>query len=463
MKKKLLIALLFSILSFNRISYAQKNSQDIAKVILNGRKIDSEVPPTIVDNRIFIPVRNVVESVGGQIEWIPNDNSVTIHYNDSVITFGIEKNMVLVNGVEIYIEQSPFIKDGRTMIPLRFIATQLNMNVEWVDRLKTASVTEKNYYNNLSNDVVMGFTVSYYEGDNLSYNSVKNTESLNMVSVFSYSFLGDGSIIEVDKPQNSTLNYCLGTNIKPIAVIHNINNGNFDKELIHKLLINSEKRASLINNIVMMLMENEYMGVNIDFENISRDDKDLFSNFIKELKDELTKYGYLTIISIPAKTSDRYTSSWNYAFDYEKLGNIADYIMIMTYDEHYTSSSAGAIASIDWVKNVLDYSKEKIPQQKIILGLALYGYDWVKTSGQAVPTKNILKLANTNNVAPKWDSISKTPYFSYIKDNKYHEVWYENEESLKIKIELAKSYNLGGIGFWRLGLEETGFLDKILK
>lgn len=463
MKKKLLIALLFSILSFNKYSYAKNFQSNLPKVILNGKKINSEVSPTIVNNRIFVPIRNLMEEIGGKLEWDANENKVTVYYEGKKVVLKLNENSILVDGDKKYIEQCPFIESGRTLVPLRDISKYLNMNIEWVDGLKTALVTEGEYYNTLPKNIVMGFTVAYYDNDDLSYNSVKNTKLLNMVSVFSYSFSQNSDIKQVDKQQNSTLEYAKNNNIIPLAVIHNINNGNFDKQVLHIILNNSEKRAKLIKNIVNLLIEEEYMGVNIDFENIAKEDKDAYSNFIKELKDELTKYGYLTIISIPAKTSDRYTSSWNYAFDYEKLGSIADYIMIMTYDEHYKSSNAGSIASIEWVKSVLNYAGDKIPTEKIILGLALYGYDWVDNLGQAIPVKKVLKLANEKGVVPQWDNESKTPYFSYMSQNKYHEVWYEDENSLKIKLELVKEYNLGGIAFWRLGLEELGFLDKLLR
>ena len=135
--------------------------------------------------------------------------------------------------------------------------------------------------------------------------------------------------------------------------------------------------------------------------------------------------------------------------------------MIMAYDEHYVSSNAGSIASINWVHNILDYATKVVPSEKIILGLALYGYDWSNNKGQAVATKNISSLVSKNNAYIKWDDLTKTPYFSYIKDGVYHEVWYENGESLKLKIDLANKYNLGGIGFWRLGLEEKDFWDKL--
>ena len=282
-----------------------------------------------------------------------------------------------------------------------------------------------------------------------------------MVSVFNYNFDTDGNVKLVDCEQSNTVSYANCNNIIPLAVVHNISNGNFNQELLHSVLIDGEKRSKLIDNILMMLIEHEFSGVNIDFENIKRDDKDLYSKFIRELKDTLTKYGYLTTISVPAKTSNTQTSSWNCGFDYEKLGSIVDYFMIMAYDEHYVSSNPGPVSSINWVKSILDYATKVVPPEKIILGLALYGYDWSGNKGQAVGTKNISNLVNKNGANIEWDDLSKTPYFSYLKDGVYHEVWYEDRQSLKLKIDLSNEYNLGGVGFWRLGLEEKKFWDNL--
>ena len=458
MKKKLLIALFLSLLSFNKISYAKS---DLVQVILNGKKIISEVSPQIINNRTFLPIRNIAEQLGAKINWDSKKNSVTINYENNKIVFYINQNTATVNENPITLDIAPFILEGRTMVPLRFIGTNFDMNVEWIENLKTATITEKNFFDNLPKDIIMGFTVSYYNGDNLSYNSVKNNKALNMISVFNYNFTIDGKIQLVDQNQQNTIDYAKCNNIVPLAVIHNISNGNFNQELLHNVLVNPQKRSTLINNILMMLTEEGFLGVNIDFENIQRTDKDLYSEFIQELKDTLTKYGYITTISVPAKTSSSYTSSWNYAFDYEKLGSIVDYFIIMAYDEHYVSSNAGPIASINWVKNILDYSTKLVPSEKIILGLALYGYDWSNNKGQAIASKNVYNIASKNNASIEWDNLSKTPHFSYVKDGVYHELWYENEQSLKLKINLSSNYNLGGIGFWRLGLEEKEFLNNL--
>ena len=373
MKKKLLLAIFLSLLSFSEVSYAKSS---LVQVVLNGKKIVSEVSPIIVDNRTFVPIRAVSQELGSDIFWDSSKNLVKVLDCDNEIIFYINKNIAKVNGQEIKLDVAPFILEGRTMIPLRFIATNLNMNVEWIDKLKTATITQDKFFDNLSRDVVMGFAVSYYSGDNLSYNSVRDNKALNMVSVFNYNFDVDGNIKLVDYKQSNTVSYASCNDIIPLAVIHNISNGNFNQELLHSILIDGAKRSKLINNILIMLVEEGFAGVNVDFENIKRDDKDLYSKFIKELKDTLTKYGYLTTISVPAKTSDTHTSSWNYAFDYEKLGSIVDYFMIMAYDEHYVSSNAGAVASINWVRDILDYATKIVPSEKIILGLALYGYDW---------------------------------------------------------------------------------------
>ena len=101
-----------------------------------------------------------------------------------------------------------------------------------------------------------------------------------MVSVFSYSFDNNGNIKLSDEQQKNTVEYAKGSNIVALAVIHNINDGQFDQALLHNILESSQKRGNLINNILSMLVKEGYSGVNIDFENIRRGDKEYYTTFI---------------------------------------------------------------------------------------------------------------------------------------------------------------------------------------
>ena len=113
----------------------------------------------------------------------------------------------------------------------------------------------------------------------------------------------------------------ISNNIKPLLLVHNLVNGKFDGNLAHSVLSNSVTRSHLINNILVTMSQEEYSGVNVDIEDVYYYDRDNYSAFIRELKQCLTPYGFLTTVSIPAKTFDSYNNdSWGGAFDYSAIG-----------------------------------------------------------------------------------------------------------------------------------------------
>ena len=135
--------------------------------------------------------------------------------------------------------------------------------------------------------------------------------------------------------------------------------------------------------------------------------------------------------------------------------------MIMTYDEHYFGGTAGPIASLPWVENVIKYAVQAIPSNKILLGIAGYGYDWSDSGSRALSYKNVVRLLSDLNMQSSWDFEAKSPYFAYDKNGVVHQVWYEDTRSISYKLDLVKSYNLGGIGIWRLGFDNEDFWNTI--
>ena len=140
-------------MSFGEVSYAESN---LVKVVLNGRKVLSEVSPRIIDNRTVVPIRNIAEELGFNVVWDSKKNLVRVLNSDNEMIFYINKDVADVNGEKLKLDVAPFILEGRTMIPLRFIAGSLNMNIEWVSKLRTVTVTEDEFFGDLSKDVVMG-------------------------------------------------------------------------------------------------------------------------------------------------------------------------------------------------------------------------------------------------------------------------------------------------------------------
>jgi spore germination protein YaaH len=443
-------------------SYAQ-GSEKIANVNVNGQRIDTDVPAIVLNFRTLVPLRGVLEKLGALVEWDENEQKVLITYNNLEIILQINSNAALVNGEVKYIDVAPIVRSGRTMVPLRFIAENMGMQVNWIPKTYVATITEPTYFDNLPKNTILGFTVNDYIGDNYSYNSLaKNYSNISSIVTFSYQIDKNANLILNGESQSSTVTLANSKNVRPLLLVHNFTKDNFDPVIAHAVLSNATKRASLTDRILWAVSKEGYSGVNIDLENLYWSDRPYYSAFIKELKQKLTPYGFLTTVSIPAKTFDSYKyDNWEGAFSYNEIGKYADQILLMTYDEHYFGGEAGPVASLPWVDNVLKYATQEIPSKKLLLGIPAYGYDWSSKGNKALTLKNIDSLISSLNIQPKFHATFKSPYFTYTKNGVQHDVWYENAQSISLKLDLISTYKLGGIGIWRLGFENNDFWNTV--
>lgn len=304
---------------------------------------------------------------------------------------------------------------------------------------------------------ILGFTTYYYSGDASSYNSMTaNTSTIDEIATQTYNTDSLGNISGL-VPTNQ-LTYANSNGIKAYAMLQN----NFDGNIAKSVLENQTNRLNLENNLLNAIKTNGYKGVNIDLEGVFYYDRNYYTTFVQELYNKLKPLGYSVTLSVPAKTFDSTTNSWSGAYDYAALASYSDQIAIMTYDEHYPGGTAGPIASIGWVENVVKYAVTVIPKEKIMLGVAAYGYDWSTNGTKAYGINGIYNLASTNKASVMWDDVSKSPYFNYTDASGIaHSVWFENNQSVNYKLDLVNSYNLNGIAIWRLGLENTDYWTSI--
>ncbi|RFU70386.1 hypothetical protein D0469_07240 [Peribacillus saganii] len=139
--------------------------------------------------------------------------------------------------------------------------------------------------------------------------------------------------------------------------------------------------------------------------------------------------------------------------------------MIMTYDEHNPRTKPGSTASFNWTEATIRYAlKHGVPPSKILLGIAGYGWDWDTAADKALYSSYAQLMDQRTKYKAKviWETRSQTPHFKYVDHNHHsHQVWFENSDSLRFKLNLVKKYNLRGIGIWRLGLEDPKFWTTI--
>lgn len=264
-----------------------------------------------------------------------------------------------------------------------------------------------------------------------------------------------------DTPQEirQVLKLARENNIKNYALIHNLLYGKTSagKDILHTVLVNPNTRWTLVMNIFNLLKENGFDGVCIDIENMHAWDRELYNQFLAELSAQLKPAGFEIIVCVPAKTTDRVTGGWGDNFDFTKVGRYADMVAVMAYDEHSAGSKAGPIASRAYVDRVIKYALTKLPPEKILLGVAGYGFDWNYGLGNSryLSYQMAMDTARKYQKSIQWDNGSQAPYFSYTDQNgHWHSVYFENSSSLACKLDAVNNYNLRGIALWRLGMED---------
>lgn len=250
----------------------------------------------------------------------------------------------------------------------------------------------------------------------------------------------------------NTLEFAGNRQLKTLALISNYDKTteSFNGALAHELLCSAANRRRAVESVYKTAVNWGINGVNIDFEHVYPSDREYFSQFLRELSSRLRPAGIMLTAAIPAKTHDDPSLSWSGAFDYKAIGQAADRIMLMAYDQHYAGGVPGPIASISWVDRVLQFAVSQIPREKLVLGVAGYGYSW-KAAGKAgsVTYQKAIELAAKGS-GVRWDATHKAPFASYDGQ----EMWFENAASISHKLDLVNRYNIKGIALWRLGQED---------
>ena len=285
---------------------------------------------------------------------------------------------------------------------------------------------------------------------------VSNVNTIDEIVTATHTTDGYGNITGVIPPNQVT--FANSNNITPLVLLGN----NFDGNIAKTLLESSANRQNCINNLLSIIRNNGYKGVNVDIEGVYYCDRSYYTAFMSEVYAALNPLGYTVSASVPAKTYDSTTNSWNGAYDYAAIAKYVDQLVLMAYDEHYPGGTPGSVASIGWVSSVVNYSVTVVPKEKIYLGVAAYGYDWSSNGTKAYSINGCYNLASTYGVTIMWDSVSKSSYFNYTDSTGIaHTVWFENAQSLEYKLNLVNSSGIEGISIWRLGLENTDYWTMI--
>ena len=241
--------------------------------------------------------------------------------------------------------------------------------------------------------------------------------------------------------------------------------GGFDSAAAHAVLTDGTAQAAFLENLDAILTSGPWAGVGLDFEYIYPFDRESYNQFLRLLADRLHEKGLLLMTALAPKTSDGQQGLLYTAHDYAAHGQSADYTVLMTYEWGYTYGPPMAVAPLPQVRRVLSYAVERIPREKILLGVPNYGYDWTLPfqqgrAARALSNTAAVALAGREKVAIHLDPAAQAPYFRYRDDGgALHEVWFEDARSLRAKYALVGEYGLAGVSWWNLNrLFRTNFL-----
>lgn len=487
------------------------------KMDVNGKLIQSSLIQ-VRNQRLLVPIRFVSEEFGATVSWFQTTQEVRIELNGHLIRMWLGKTAAEVDGQNLIMDVAPFAQSERTLIPIRFFAQAMGATVGWRQATGTAYIWTNTQLhriasgdsvsyiadlydmkaeqlrglNDLASDAlyageslivkalpgsttpptavnapqpltVSGYTVTAYWQDPSGLNAVKaHGDRLTDVAMVSHRFLPTGQLTGVS--QTAVLAAAKAQGQEPWLVIQNVDETwSFSSMLAENFLANTAAQDRFLSDALALLKEGGYKGLELDFEGLVPSYRAPLTAFVQKAAAKLGPAGFKLAIAVPAKTWDDPTNGWAGAYDYKAIGAVVDQITLMTYDEHWAGGSPGPVASLPWVDAVLKYAAAVIPPSKILMGLAGYGYCWPVGGGEmasSVGGAYAEKLAR--QYGEHWETTSGTPYVLHTQGGtELRELWYENQESVQLKLAAAAKYGIQGVAIWRLGLEGAGLWSAL--
>ena len=282
-------------------------------------------------------------------------------------------------------------------------------------------------------------------------------KGINVVSPAFFYMNGDTVKTNIGQDGVNYIKWAKSNDYEVWAMIQNDNISKTKMDEFSEWINDYQKRQDVINQIVAYVKFYNLDGINIDFENIYKSDKNALSRFIIELKPRLEHIGATLSVDV---TEPDGSDTWSLCFDRNVIGDVSDYIIFMAYDQFGSYSKVpGSTASHNWVeKNIKKFiNQEGVEPNKIILGVPLYTRLW-KTDSSNETTNTTVAIKNQYKYIPSDDKVqwledAKQNYVQYQKNGDTYKMWIENEKSISYKLDLIEKYNLSGAAFWEKGYE----------
>lgn len=282
---------------------------------------------------------------------------------------------------------------------------------------------------------------------------VENVTGINVISpTWFFLYDNEGTVESIASREYVEEAHARGLEVWALVddFTHSADNGVDTKEVLSY----TSKRAKVIGTLMEEAQACGIDGINVDFEKVSQDAGQDYIQFIRELSVECRARGL--VLSV-----DNYVPrNFNAHYEWKEQGVMADYVIIMGYDEHWAGGEeAGSVASLGYVEEGIAKMVEEVPAQKVINAVPLYTRIWTTSpegavSSRAVGIRAASDFLNQNGAVYAWDESTSQNYAQFDTPEGLCQVWLEDEQSLAAKVDVMKNYGLGGIAAWKLGFDE---------
>ncbi len=391
------------------------------------RKIAAEFGANLRSLREINGIFGDMLSIGANI-LIPIENGAhVVRRGDTLYSIALEYGTSLNELLRL----NPKLTPPYTIIPGQYIIVPANKKLKEIE--------------------VNGYCYPSIREDNLR----KALPYLTYISVFSYRLSPDGNLSGIS--DDKIIRIARENNVAPLLTVTNTTaSGGFNSEVIDSFLKNRMVTDAFIDGIPAFIKRKGYMGINIDFEYVPENDRELYNDFLRRISERFRAEGLIIMTAVAPKLSAEQRGRLYEAHDYPAHGEYTDRVILMTYEWGYMGGPPMAVAPVNEVEKVIRYAVSEIPSEKILMGMPNYAYDWTLPFKEGTNAR-ILSLSAAQNLAFSvgseiaFNETAGAPFFIYREPSgREHIVWFDDARSYKGRLELIDEYNLGGVSFWTI-------------
>ena len=449
------------------IVYADESAQGekgpLFKVTQDGMYLSLGVVVNYTDIRTQAFATSQIKRVFIDTSWQPYDTAVLKKTGQVRVRGGVKSQIITEAAAGETVDVLETMdKWSRVRTADGYIGYVENRKLEAGEQIAPVSTFEAPVYTSISMDgkVRLGFhQVTRPEGNNTLESYVSNAGGMNVIVPTWFNVVsGDGTYTSLASRDYVDKAHDMG--LKVWAMVENVSTEESVKNLNTKTLMSSTStRKKLIEKLMNEADTYGFDGFNLDFESLKAEAGPHYVQFIREMSVACRNKGL--VLSVDNYVPSSYTAFYNR----REQGIVADYVIVMGYDEHYAGGEAGSVSSIPYVREGIENTLKEVPKEKVINAVPFYTRVWTvnegKTSSKAYGISDARQWVEENQVELSWDKLLGQYYGETVSGSGQQYIWMEEEDSMKLKIDLIKEFDLAGVACWKLGFEPADIWDIV--